>query len=174
MWHYLPMLPIFRNRPKGLTLVELLISMAVMSLLFLVIFETFSTAFKIYSGETSRTDNLAEANRAMDTMQKELRFAREMRSAAATNVSFWYFDENSNSTSEASEIITYSWNGTAGGDIIRAKGTSSNILAKKVQSFGITYNSGTLANIRTITLSLQIKEGDESIYLHSTVRPRNL
>ena len=157
-----------------MTLIELLISMAVMVLLFLVIFQTFSTAFRIFSGETSRTDNLIEANRAMDTMEKELRFAREMRSAASTSVSFWYFDENESGTGEASEIISYSWDGVAGSDIIRTKGASSNILAKNVQNFSLIYDSAVIANIRAVTISLQIKKGDEIIDLHSTVRPRNL
>lgn len=159
---------------RGFTLVEIMLSLVVIGFLLIVIFQTFFVGFNIFFGETARTDNLAEANRAMERMAQELRAAREIQIADPANITFWWRDEIENGTSEASELISYSWAGVTGGDLLRTKSPDTSILAKNVNNFALTYDSTTKASIRLITITLQIKSGDETTNSCSTIRPRNL
>jgi len=158
---------------KGFTLIELIAVIAVLVLVTGVLVTMFLAGSDIFSSEKDISDIMLEGNRAMETMSDEIRSSRQVLTAQDTSCSFWLEDLNNNGTMEAGETVAYSWDGTAGGDLIRTAAGVSSVLSKYVDGCSFTYDSGTLSLITTVTLSLSLSSGSREKTFGSTIRIRN-
>ena len=167
---------------KGLTLVELLMVVALMSVLVVVTSFVFVAVFKSWGFEVTKAQVKQEAGWGIEKMDRELKELLLISSAEQNSIVFWP-DVNENGIQDGDESITYSWSGTPGDNLIRSDGTITSVLSNDVQSFQLNYYDGngnslvfpvTPVNVRLITINLTTKKEDETITIRSNVRPRNL
>ncbi|MCX5725690.1 MAG: prepilin-type N-terminal cleavage/methylation domain-containing protein [Candidatus Saganbacteria bacterium] len=160
-----------KNR-KGFTLLEAMISMAMLLIIFAVIFLAYIVGIKIFEGEKGQSDVNLELDRGISSLEKDLMGALEIVSAESHSVTFWYKDLNGDSTIEAAETMTYSWSGTPEAPLIRALGGDSKPAANYVGDFELTYSIP--ENIKLITVKLVIQKGDIISTAESSVNLRNI
>ena len=167
---------------KGLTLVELLMVVALISVLVAAISLVFVAVFKSWGFEITKAYVKQEAGWGIEKMDRELKELLLISAAQQNSIVFWS-DVNENGVQDGDESITYSWSGTLGDSLIRSDGTITSVLSNDVQSFQLSYydvNGNPLAfpvtpaNVRLITINLATKKEDETITVRSNVRPRNL
>ena len=159
-------------RNKGITLIEALIAMAVLAIAMAAVFYGYIVVANIFTEEMSESDILTEINKPLEQMTSEIRNTLQIVVPASHDITFWYKDLNNNSLRDADETISYSWDETAGGDIIKTEGSSSYIVASGVHDFTLTYNS--TADATFVTISITIGKGNKVGTLESSVQCRNL
>lgn len=128
----------------------------------------------LFRSEVNISSIQLEAGRAVNTMSKEIANCLEVESASQTSLSVWLKDLNSNGTKEASETVTYFWDGTSGGNLMRTLSSNSQILSKYVKNFMLTYDNPSISQIKMVTISLTNSQGGEISTLESSIRIRNL
>jgi len=160
------------KRKKGFTLLELMIAMAVISMILAGVFMAFSVVLKLFVDETDQTDIFIEADRGMSRMVRELREAKEITNASSREITFWYADLNNNGTREATELATYTWSGSPESNLNRIASGETFPLSYGVFSFALTYDNQ--SNVKLINILLTVGKGDNRATLESSVRPRNL
>lgn len=149
---------------KGFTLLESLISIAVLSFAIIVIFYAYTASMRLFTGELSEFDASFQAHKAMELMTNELRGALEIISANGTSITF----RNEN------ETITFTWTGTDEGYLNRTVQTSTQEIATGIKSFSFTYNDPTPANIKLINIYITDQKDSTLVTLESGVKCRNL
>ena len=159
---------------KALTLIELLMVMLMLFLVMGTLITAFLAGASVFNTELNMTDVMIEANRGMDLASRELRNSLEITSATSTSISFWGEDINSNGTKESAEVISYAWDGTANGELVRTAGGTPSAISRNVNGFELSYNSPSVSSIDEVTIKLTIARGAEYATLESTVKPRNL
>ena len=159
---------------KGFTLIELTIVLGISIFVASALVASYISITKILSSEFDTSSIHLEGIRAMNTMTKEIRNCLRVDTATATSFSFWYQDTNLNNTSEASEMISYNWNGIEGASLTKTTAGATKDLAKHVKNLIFTYDSDTLSSIRNVTISLTLLKGSEISTFESQVRFRNL
>jgi prepilin-type N-terminal cleavage/methylation domain-containing protein len=159
---------------KGFTLLESLISIAVLSFAIIVIFYAYTASMRLFTGELSEFDASFQAHKAMELMTKELRSALEIESASGTSISFWSADLNKNGTRDENETATYSWTGTIEGFINRTVQSSTQEIATGVESLNLTYDDPQPSNIRFINIIITVRKDSTPVTLESGVKCRNL
>lgn len=161
-------------RNLGITLIELLIAISISFFVVITIIVLYIGSIKIFGTELNISNLQIESKRAINLMNNEIKDCREIESASAIGLSFWWKDLNSNSSKEASEIVSYSWDGLAQGNLTRTISGSSEIISKYVDNLNLTYNSQVIALIRTVKITLTNSLNNEISTLESTVKIRNL
>lgn len=156
------------GKNNGFTLIELIISMAVLTFGILIVFYAFTSSMRLFSDELTESDVSLETHRAIERMSRELRNSKEIVSSSGTSISFWYQDTNNNGTREAAETVTYTWTGGTVEGITRTIGATSVRLANDIYGLSITYNSP------LITIVVTGKKGSSIGTLESSVKSRNL
>ena len=159
------------KRP-GFTLLELIIAMAVISVVMAGVFMAFSMAMKVFMEEASRTDVYIGADHAVSVMTKELKGAREIVSASSREVSFWLSDLNDDGTREANETIIYLWSTSPESSLKRFEGVSYESLAFNVMDFELSYDNPSAVGL--IKIKLAVGNASNIVTLESSVKPRNL
>ena len=157
---------------KGFTLLEAIIAMAVMTFAIGIVFYGFLAVANIFTEEMAETDVGFETNKALEQMTTEMRNTLEIVSSGDTDITFWHKDLNQNNSREANETISYSWNGTIGGDLIKTTDGTPVIIAKGVNAFSLSYDSSSEATL--IDISITIFANNEIGTLESSVQCRNL
>ncbi len=159
---------------KGLTLIELLISVMLISVILGAIWVVYSTGFIVFSGQTSRYDIKEEASLAFITMTKELHQALSITAATATSVTFTADLDNNG----VNETIQYTWSGAAGAPLNRVVGAVTKTLVRSVQSIAFTYYNDnnvllsvpvTLANVHLVAVDATAIKGDETFRLRTKI-----
>ncbi|MFC1560203.1 type II secretion system protein J [Candidatus Margulisiibacteriota bacterium] len=159
-------------KSRGVTLLELIVAMAVLSIAIAAVFYGYVAVANIFTEEMAETDILIEINRPLEQMTKELRGALEIVSSSSNNIIFWHKDLNDNSTREVAETISYSWDGTPGGDLIKTVSAESFIVGKGIQDFALTYTVTQGATL--IDVNIVISSGTSTGTLESSIKCRNL
>jgi prepilin-type N-terminal cleavage/methylation domain-containing protein len=138
------------HRDAGFSLLELLISAAILPLVLSAAYLVFITLSGNYSSIAAQSEATSEAQRAMDTLVRELRQAQEitdgsgaLATATAGSCSF-YSDVDRDGVPER---ITYYVDGT---DLYRAEGRATN----KVYPYGFV--DGPAARVVNLTTSTSI------------------
>ena len=137
-----------RGRPTGarpgLTLVELVVSMAISGLVLVAIASTMLLAGKALPGRDAAGVTL-EAARVADQIAEELHHAICIPEYSATAVTFTVADRNGDGTPE---IIRYAWSGNPGDPLTRRYngGTALGVL-DDVQVFNLTYDRKTVTEV---------------------------
>ena len=157
---------------KGFTLLELMIAMAIMSMVMAAVFSAFSIFFRIFFDETQRTDIYIEADRGMNRIVSELRETKEIVSASSREVTFWLDDLNGNGTREANETVTYRWSGSIEAALNRIISNETFPVAYGVYNFTLSYDDPN--DVKFIDVKLTTGKQLNRATLESSVRPRNL
>ncbi|UCD15790.1 MAG: hypothetical protein JSV34_01715 [Candidatus Omnitrophota bacterium] len=169
---------------SGFTLTDLLLSIILFSILIGAVGFTFVVILRQLRSTDIRSNLRIDALTAVQRLTRELNDAREITSAQDKSVSFWWQDTDSDNVRDAGELVTFSWDGTAGTSLKR-DGVN---LAFNVESFGIDYrnlNNARLIpspdlsivqrdSIRRLDIQLKTSDEDEEITLLTSVIPRNL
>ena len=159
---------------KGLTLIELLISIMLISAMLGAVWVIYSTGLKVFYGQVSRYDIKGETSLALITMTKELHQALSITAATATSVTFTA-DLDSNGVNET---IQYTWSGTPGAPLNRVVGTVTKTLVRSIQSIAFTYYNTnnvllsvpvTLANIHLVAVDATAVKGNETFHLRTKI-----
>ena len=163
---------------RGLTLIELMISIVLISLTIGAIWMLFKTGFSTFYTQEVRTGIKGETGRGFITMGRELRQATSMATATATSLSF----TANTDTNGLDETIQYSWAGS-GSPLQRISGSVTQTLTNSVSSLAFSYYDSnnnllsfpaTVSQVRLVAYNLTTTSQDEAFNLRSQVRLRNL
>ncbi len=169
---------------RGLTLIELLISIGLIGILVSAVSLIGLSVFRSWPAESSHTDARVTASNTAERILKELRSTSEISVAGANQITFWN-DSNSNGLKEApGEDVTFSWSGLSGESLYRSRGLGPNQESiKNINNFSITYfdeNNQTLSQpvtlslIRALEFDIQSQIDEELIELRFNLKTRNL
>lgn len=147
--------------------------MVMMVLVLFVLVTAYLAAGKVFNTENNISGTTIEATRAMDTMEEEIRNSLGIQTANSRTLTYWMTDTNGDGTFESNEIVTYSWDGTAGDSLLRTSNGTVETLAKNVANFNLSYDSVVLANITMVTIDLTVSAGSSFTTLESTINLRN-
>jgi prepilin-type N-terminal cleavage/methylation domain-containing protein len=153
---------------KGLTLIELLLTMVIASLLVALLVTAYLFGLRLFAAETGRTDVFWDGQRAAEIMAGEIRECLLVTSAEAGRLQCWWRDLDSDGTSESGELVTYDLSGR---DLIRTTGSSARKLAGNLSGLSFAYDTNPLPKLITITLSLSAEGRVTTI--ETRVRARN-
>lgn len=165
---------------KGLTLIEVLIVMALVSIMVAVGVAVFLTALNVWIPGLNRTDVKEGSGLAMETMVRDLSQASTITAAGTDNITF-ASDVDGDSTDET---VTFALD-AVNNKLNRTVDGNTTVLAPNVQAFTLTYcraetetafTPGSQADrddIRIITISLSLSNAGETAALSSSVYARN-
>ena len=135
---HLPMPVKRRPRACGLTLIELVVGMAIASILMIAISSAMLLASRALPSKTSLASQTLDATRALDLALDELRFATYISQRSDKLVQFAIPDRTGDGRPE---VIKYEWSGTPGDPLVRTfNGAASNVLPG-VNSFAFTWDT---------------------------------
>ncbi len=170
-------IPDLRTAEKGLTLIELLITVLLVSVMLGAVWIIYSTGFTIFYGQQSRQDIKGQVSYAFYTMTNELHQASSVTSAAATGITFT-MDSNSDGVNETAQ---YTWSGTSGQPLNRIVSAAATELVRSVSSLSFTYYGAnnvqlsfpvTPSQVRLVAVDLTSASGDESLRLRTKIKLR--
>lgn len=159
---------------RGITLIELSISLVISVGILSVLVLVYVTGTRIFNAEMGRSSAYIEANKAMNTLRKDLRSCLSVTGASPTGISFWAEDLNANTSMEAGEIYSYSWDGTQGSPLIRIISGSSTMIARDIREFSLTFDSATTSLITQVNIRIAAGSGDNIATMESSVKLRNI
>lgn len=124
--------------PAGISLIEVVVSMAIMSVLIGAMVSTVFLATKALPDPDSPTFIILDTGRVADDLAEELRYAVTFTQRLPNLVEFTVADRDNDL---APETILYQWSGTPGDPLTRQYngGTVVNMI-DNVQQFSLTYN----------------------------------
>lgn len=165
---------------KGLTLIELIIVIALFSILAVAVFWTFVVGLKVWGSGMDRGYIRQDANLSIERMVRELSEASEFSRARSDEVDF-----NADLDGDGS-VETIKFDISNDNNLERTEDSIAVIMAGNVQTFTLGYyldgDNDTLLSsvtgpsrddIRVIVISLTLDDGDETITLSSSVYARN-
>ena len=154
------------RKHRGFTLVELVLVIIIMSIITAITTPLLQEGFNAYFTSQSLTDADWQSRIAFSRINKELRtipFPASITTASPTQLVFT--DANSNS-------VTYQLTGSS---LMR----NSNVLADGVNSLTFGYydrngaTTATIANIRYISMTLNITQSSANLTIKTVIYPRN-
>ncbi len=167
----------------GLTLLELLITLALISILLGAIWLVFYSGSRVFYNQWSRIGIKGEASRVFFNISQELRKATSVVSATQTSFSFTLDSDNNG----VDETLQYAWSGTAGTPLNRIlvlPAPSFTIpVVKSVNSLAFSYYDAnnnllsfpvTTSQVKLVAIDLTVVDRDETFNLRSKERLRNL
>jgi len=146
------------------TLIELIVSLAILGLVLMPIYEFLRQGTQAWETGNTRTEVMQNARMAASFLTDELRNALTLYTVQPRQVRFWFKDLNSNKIADTNEIITYAWSGTVGESLTRkldSEGAAAPV-AMGVEACALSYWNATgaattvLTAVRVITLDLKI------------------
>ena len=131
------------TRRKGLTLVELIVSIAITSILMFAIISSILIATRAFPDADNPANNVLNASAAATQLASELRYAVSILSWSSSMIEFSVADRNSD---DAPETIRYEWSGTRGDSLTRTynSGTTMSVLGE-VEEFDLSYDVRTVS-----------------------------
>lgn len=167
------------NKIRGLTLIELMISVLLISSMLIAVWVIFDAGYKVYYGTYARQNIKNQASGAFFRMTKELYEAVSVTSATATSMTFTA-DVNNDGINET---IQYSWGGTSGQPLNRISGTETLQLARSVTNISFAYYDignillsfpVALVQVRLVSIDMTCASGNETFHLRTKVKLRNI
>jgi type II secretory pathway component PulJ len=151
----------------GLTLIELIATIVLLSIVAIISSRILATGLTAYLTSENILDASAQARLGVERMVRDIRAVRSSTDISTASASqFTFTDSNGNSISYLRSGTTLTRNGQ--------------VLADGVSALTFTYAdkngaaTATLANIRYITPTLTITQGNTNFSIDTTVYPRNL
>lgn len=122
---------------RGFTLMELVLSIGVMSILLLGVTKAILIASRAVPAADSRKQSRSDAAAAVDRLQADLTFATSITELTSTAITFTVADRGHGAA--GAETIRYAWSGTAGAPLTRAYNGSVPVnVVSSVTSLSIT------------------------------------
>jgi prepilin-type N-terminal cleavage/methylation domain-containing protein len=132
-----------RHRKSAYTLIELVMAMAVFTVLLGGVSASLFIAARSVPGEDDATFAMVDGSRAADRLADELKSALWLIEHTATAVTFTVPDRNAD---HMPERIRYAWSGTAGGPLTRSyNGATAVNVIESVESLGFDYTAKSTA-----------------------------
>lgn len=163
-----------RTAKNGLTLIELLISVLLISTMLGTVWAIYHTGFTVFYNQLSRYDIKGETSLAFMTMTGELHQALSVTAATATSITFTA-DLDSNGVNET---IQYTWSGVAGAPLNRVVGTATRTLVHSVQDLMFSYYNTnnvllsvpiTVADVHLVAVDATAVKGNETFHLRTKI-----
>jgi prepilin-type N-terminal cleavage/methylation domain-containing protein len=170
----------YRRTKKAFTLVELIITVAIFSIIVGVATLVFVTGVDVWSFGNDRAEIRTRANAAMEAMVQDLSEAHLVTGATATSITFSADPDNDG----VDEIVTIAFN-AAGNEIDRTFAGALKILTPYVQSFSLSYCQANTEvafvpatqvdrdSMRVVNILLTMHKQNETITTSSSVLCRN-
>jgi prepilin-type N-terminal cleavage/methylation domain-containing protein len=156
-------------KKSGFTLLELIIGMAIFSIVIVVIVGFFGASFRILYAETNRSSLRTSMESALYGFSKELISAKQVNAKSATAITFWS-DYDYDTGQDTNEVFTYS---LSSGKLVRTvNGTSKNLIYG-VTVFNLTYDSVQPDDVRLVAVTLTATSGGDSLTMKDQIRLRN-
>jgi prepilin-type N-terminal cleavage/methylation domain-containing protein len=168
-----------RTYKRALTLIELLISIALLSVLVIAISLVYRVGLRTFYGQATRSDMKGEVSRALINMAGELRQANSVTGADAKSVTFTA-DINADGVNET---IQYVWSGVSGAALNRISGSATSPLIKSMSAATFSYydasntlmpTSPTASLVRLVAVSATVTYRDETFNLITKIALREL
>jgi prepilin-type N-terminal cleavage/methylation domain-containing protein len=174
------MFRIFRYKRgiKGFTLFELLITLALISVLLGAIWMVYAAGFKTFYTQGTRSGIKGEVGRLLITISGELRKSGSIIAANQTSLTF-ALDSDDNGVDES---VQYLWQGIAGGPVNRIADTTIPAV-NSVNNLSFSYYDAgnnllsfpvTASQVRSVAINITAAKNDEAFQLRTSVRLRNL
>ncbi len=175
-----------RLSKSAMSLIELVSTMAILALILYPIYEFLRLSALSWETGENKTEVIQNARIGLDKMCDEIKHAREFYTITSNQISFWYTDTNDNKIADTDEILSFSWSGISGDDILRQFNSESvgSPLANYVDLLELKYYDKNSAqttipgNVYFITANIRIKKTSKSTEYTSTMRkavhPRNI
>ncbi len=167
----------------GFTLIELAISIVLISILLGAIYLVYDAGFRTTYQQWTRTGVKGEVGRAMITIGNDLRQAASVTSATETEVTFTV-DADGNGVDET---VQYTWGGVAGDPLNRVQSAPApsytNLEVSSVNSLAFSYYDATntllsfpvtASQVRRVVLDITVLDKQENFELRTSFRLRNL
>ncbi|MEE8638508.1 MAG: hypothetical protein V3T21_05645 [Candidatus Margulisiibacteriota bacterium] len=142
------------NRP-GITLIELVFSMALSLVILLVVVLAYLVGIRSFTQEMSRFDIFWDAHQGLGTITGDIRECDDVISAQAGSIEIW-LDLNGDTTMEANEVVGYALSGQ---NLIRTIGSESKPVVHNIVGFDLEYDNPAYPTLVTVTLTM-LKEGN--------------
>lgn len=165
---------------KGLTLLELIISVLLISIMLVAVWTIYHTGFTVFYNQVSRYDIKDQLSLAFITMTNELQQASSVTAATATSAVF-YADINSDGIDEK---IEWTWSAVSGAPLNRiSNDTETKALARSISAFAFSYYGVnnvllsfpvTLSEIQLVAVDATAIKGDETFHLRTKIRMRTI
>ncbi|GEM_PF-3179866 len=170
---------------KGLTLIEVIVSIGLISILTLSVTLISLAIFRSWQGESGYSNQRLMLTGASEAMIRDLRGALRINSVEERQINVW-LDVNDNGLEESpDEQVVFSWSGVSGAGLFRSQGLNFNQeVLKNLDGFSVfclgqdnqvlDYPIADISLIRALKVNLTSKVSDESINLTLSVLVRNL
>ncbi|MFH1063200.1 MAG: prepilin-type N-terminal cleavage/methylation domain-containing protein [Candidatus Omnitrophota bacterium] len=163
---------------SGMSLVELICTVAILALVLYPIYEFLRQGALSWETGENKTEVIQNARIGLDKMCDEIKHGREFYTITANQIRFWYQDTNENKIADSNEILSYTWSGIFGADLLRKFDSESAgmPLANYVDLLDLKYydkHSGETTspgNVFFITATLRIKKIGKASDYTSTMR----
>lgn len=169
----------FARWSSGFTLLELIVTITLISVLVSALGILFNSNFKVYYSQAERSDIKGKAGRAVETMSAELRQAASLTTATATNL-IVTFDTDGDGDDDS---VQFTWAGVSGNPFNRVSGGATTPLVNSVSSLAFAYYDAgnvllsfpvTLSQVKAAVVTLTASSDAETFTLRSQVTLRNL
>lgn len=170
---------------KGFTLVDLLIALAISSLLLVAIYNIFISQQKIYGVREQIAEMQQNARAAIDLLDRELRMAgydptgaagAGILVATATTIQFTMDLNGDGDSTDPGENVTYSlvdFDGDGDQDLVRNTGSGNQLVAENIQSLNFLYTLANGATTPTPAILNQIRVIQVSLTAQTAKRDRD-
>lgn len=154
---------------RGLTLVELVVTMALMTAIFAAIASTILIASHALPADQGQPEPVVDGHKAVEQLAGELYYAVSFATAWSSSVQFSVPDRNGDA---APETIRYVWSGTPGTALKRRYngGTSVDVI-DDVYEFELAYGLGG-SSISSVGIRLRVG-ADPSARIETTIQVLN-
>ncbi|MBX3364454.1 MAG: hypothetical protein KF866_06795 [Phycisphaeraceae bacterium] len=157
---------------RGLTLVEVVVSLAAMGAIIVGLGAAIMVTARIVPSANDRTGTSLAAAEALDELMMDLEFATRITLAHPSGVRFFVPDRTNNGMEEE---LAYLWSGSPGQPLLRiTNGGAPETILPQVRQFGLTYsadNGGGVVRVRATWASVQVQR--ESSWMHHGTRLLN-
>src|ERR1700712_5445393 len=105
-----------RRRPRGMTLIEMTMSLLISSVLMVALGSSVMIASRAIPSSSTPIDTASTTAEGLDRLMSELMFAKTVTELTSTAVTFTVADRNADAIDET---IRYAWDGIAGHPLTR-------------------------------------------------------
>ena len=167
-----------RHTGSGFTLLELLVTITLISILLSAIWMVYNAGFKTFYAQGTRSGVKGETGRFLINISQELRKAVSLTSAQQASLTFT-LDSDDNGVDET---VQYIWSGVAGEALNRISGFTIPVV-NSLNNISFSYydaNNSLLSSpvtasaVRLVAINLTVSDKDETFQLRSDARLRNL
>lgn len=156
----------------GFTLIELVITILLVSFLLVAVWMVYDAGFKVFYGQARRSGITPEVEKALSEFGKDLREALSVTAAAEASLTITA-DTDSNG---ASDTIQYTWGGIPGDPFNKITAVTRPMI-HSVSNLAISYYDAnndllpfpvTVSQVRRVEINITVTSGSESFTVRSS------